>query len=131
MALKPSYTIDGRTWMPLSRAASLLGTNIAAVKRLMGSGDLDWCQLRPGSTTFLIDEAAVFARRLAQGTPARQRARAADAPIRTAQQRGRSMLAVPPESGRRNSGALIRTWDPSPVELPISGRAPPVAKPKT
>lgn len=131
MALKPSYMIDGRTWMPVSRAAALLGTNTTGIKRLMGSGDLDWCQLRPGSTTFLIDEAAVFARRLAEGTPARQRARSADAPIRTAQQRGRSTLAMPLESSRRSSDALIRTWDPSPVDLPVSGRVPPVAKPET
>jgi hypothetical protein len=125
MALKLSYTIDGRTWMPLSRAATLLATNVVGVKRLMGSGDIDWRQLRAGSTTLLVDEAAVLALRLSRGIPAKQRARENAAATRTAQARGRSMLATPPEAARRSSGAFVRTWDPAPANLPVSGRSTP------
>ncbi len=123
MALKPSYVIDGRSWMPLSRAAALLGTNTAGVKRLMGSGDLDWCQLRAGSSTFVVDEAAVFALRLARGTAAKQRDRRNGAATDTAQRRNRSMLATLPVAREKAAGSVFDlSWDPSPVELPISGR---------
>lgn len=108
--------------MPLSRAAALLATNVVGIKRLMGSGDLEWCQLRAGSTTLLVDEAAVFALRLTRGVLAKQRERRATAATRTAQQRGRSMLVVPSAAAGRQSGIFVRTWDPSSTVATIRGR---------
>jgi len=45
MPLKPSYAREGRRWLPISRAAELLSTNAAGIKKLMASGELEWIPL--------------------------------------------------------------------------------------
>ncbi|MFB0873312.1 MULTISPECIES: hypothetical protein [unclassified Sphingobium] len=57
MAMMPVYVIDGARWVPLARAATMLATNIATIKTLMGGGQLDWCQRSPGSKTLFVREA--------------------------------------------------------------------------
>lgn len=53
---KDRYEIEGRTWLPISRAAKLLGTNAHGVRKLMGEGTLDWRQTRANSRTFVVEE---------------------------------------------------------------------------
>jgi hypothetical protein len=77
------------------------------------------------AATLLVDEAAVLALRLSRGIPAKQRAPENVAATHTARARARSMLATPPDTARRSSGAFVRTWDPAPAELPVSGRSTP------
>lgn len=60
---KDRYSIDGRTWLSISHAAKLLGTNAQGVRKLMGEGKLDWRQTRANSRTFVVDEQAVIALR--------------------------------------------------------------------
>ena len=60
MAVKQHYEIEGRRWLSIARAAKLLGTNAQGVRKLMGSGALDWCQSRANSTRLVVDEAGVM-----------------------------------------------------------------------
>ena len=53
--------VEGRTWLPISRAAKLLGTNAQGVRKLMADGSLDWRQTRANSCTFVVDEKRVVA----------------------------------------------------------------------
>ena len=50
---------DGRAYYKVGDAAKLLGTNAAKVKALMGSGQLEWMQLRAGSKTMLISAESI------------------------------------------------------------------------
>src|SRR3546814_8693485 len=43
---KHRYEIEGRGWLIASRAAALLGTNAAGIRKLMGDGTLEWRQAR-------------------------------------------------------------------------------------
>jgi hypothetical protein len=61
---KLSYEIDGKRWLPLSRAAKLLGTNAQGVRKLMSEGRLDWQQSRANSMTLVVEEKGVLALRL-------------------------------------------------------------------
>lgn len=45
---------DGKAYYKISDAAKILGTNAVKVRQLMGRGELDWIQLRPGSKTLLV-----------------------------------------------------------------------------
>lgn len=126
MPLKPVYLIDGRRWIPLGRAATLLATNTATVKRLMADGSLEWTQRAAGSTTLLVEEAGLLRLRTARGAAGKEREARATAATRTADRRGASMrrTIAPPGSGGSgtNFGILVPTWDPSPSVAPISGR---------
>lgn len=66
---KDRYEIEGRTWLPISRAAKLLGTNAQGVRKLMGDGSLDWRQPRANSRTMVVDEQAVMALRRERPAP--------------------------------------------------------------
>ena len=85
---KLSYNIEGRTWLPISRAARLLGTNALAVRKLMGEGALEWRQTRANSKTLVVDQAGVLA--LRKQAPARL-------------DRSPDPLARPPKAPRRRS----------------------------
>jgi hypothetical protein len=61
---KLSYEIDGNRWLPISRAAKLLGTNALGVRKLMSEGKLDWRQSRANSMTLVVEEKGVLALRL-------------------------------------------------------------------
>jgi hypothetical protein len=60
---KERYEIEGRQWVPISRAAELLATNAQGVRKLMAQGTLDWRQTRANSRTLVVDEQAVMALR--------------------------------------------------------------------
>jgi hypothetical protein len=63
---KLRYTIDGRQWLPVSRAAVLLGTNALGIRKLMAEGLLEWRQTRVNSLTFVVREDQVLALRSAK-----------------------------------------------------------------
>jgi hypothetical protein len=58
--MKDRYEIDGRFWIPVGRAARLIGTNAAGLKKLMADGTLDWTQSRANSRILVVDEEAVL-----------------------------------------------------------------------
>jgi hypothetical protein len=66
---KDRYELEGRTWIPISRAAKLLGTNAQGVRKLMGDGTLDWRQSRANSRTFLVEERGVMTLRAKRASP--------------------------------------------------------------
>ncbi|WP_395612111.1 hypothetical protein [Allosphingosinicella sp.] len=66
---KLSYEIDGRRWIPISRAAKLLGTSTEGVRRMMGDGTLDWRQPRVNARRFVVDEEMVNQLRLKRPRP--------------------------------------------------------------
>lgn len=53
MREKP-YTIEGKTWVSIARAAKLLRTNAVGIRKLMGEGKLDCRQTRLNSRTFVV-----------------------------------------------------------------------------
>src|SRR3546814_18187178 len=53
---KHRYEIEGRGWLIASRAAALLGTNAAGIRKLMGDGTLEWRQARTNSSVLVVDE---------------------------------------------------------------------------
>ena len=55
MALKPVYLIEEQWWLPIARAATLLGTNPASVRRWVGDGTLEWCQLDHSMTLLVLE----------------------------------------------------------------------------
>lgn len=57
---KSRYELEGRTWLPVSRAAKLLRTNAQGIRKLMGNGTLDWRQSRANSRVLVVDEQAVM-----------------------------------------------------------------------
>ena len=63
--IKRRYTIDGQWWLPMSRAAVLLGTNSLGIRKLMAEGRLEWRQTRVNSRTFVVREDQVLALRSA------------------------------------------------------------------
>lgn len=132
MARKPVYLVEGRRWMPEARARKLLATNAVTMKRLMGDGSLEWLQ-NPRGLALLVLEGDVLRLREERGVAAKEVARRADAPLRTADQRKASMRLVAAPTERlyplRGPGVFDRTWDPSPWPLPISGRDPPKPSP--
>lgn len=65
---KTRYEIDGRSWVRISRAAELLGTNAQGVRKLMTEGLLDWRQLRANSSTLLVDLTTVLNQRSERAT---------------------------------------------------------------
>ncbi len=104
--------------MPLTRAATLLGTNTAKIKQMMGDGTLEWAQV-PRGTSLLVAEDDVMKLALERQVGIKSAAKRAKAGTRTARERGISMLSNP---GPPPTGIFQRTWDPSPTILPISGR---------
>jgi hypothetical protein len=68
---KHRYTIDGQSWLPISRAAVLLGTNALGVRKLMGEGALEWRQTRVNSLTFAVREDQVMSLRIQRISHAR------------------------------------------------------------
>lgn len=64
---KDRYEIEGQYWLPISRAAQLLGTNAQGVRKLVADGSLDWRQTRANSCTFVVAERAITALRLQSG----------------------------------------------------------------
>lgn len=122
MALKPVYTFDGKRWMPIGRAAKLIGTNTATVKRMMGDGRLEWSQ-NPRGLTLLVEETGVLALRRERGTGLAEVRKRAAATLTTADQRGTSMAATV-ERARRPAvsgggpGVFDKSWDPTPVARP-------------
>lgn len=128
MALKPVYVIDGRRWIPIARAATLLATGAATIKRLMADGALEWAQSSRGSRTLVVDEAGVLRLRQERGVAGKELKIRANASTRTAAERRASMRSAAPAVGddppARSFGAFDRTWDPSPSVPPISGRKP-------
>ena len=66
---KDRYELEGRIWIPISRAAKLLGTNAQGVRKLMSDGTLDWRQSRANSRTFLVEERGVMTCRAQEGAP--------------------------------------------------------------
>lgn len=121
MSLKPVYVFEGRRWLPLARAATLLATNTASIKRAISEQELDWRQLKPNSSTLLVAEDDV--RRLGEKRAGAKKltARRAKSGTRTASERKRSMLHVPDRRSMRSGAVFVRTWDPAPISLPISG----------
>jgi hypothetical protein len=53
-------TTFGCTWLSISRAAKLLGTNAQGVRKLMGQRAVDWRQTRANSRTLVVDETRVM-----------------------------------------------------------------------
>jgi len=53
MREKP-YTIEGKMWVSIARAAKLLRTNAVGIRKLMGEGKLDCRQTRLNSRTFVV-----------------------------------------------------------------------------
>ena len=66
---KDRYEMEGRTWLPISRAAKLLGTNAQGIRKLMADSTLEWRQSRANSRTLVVDELAVMALRRDRPTP--------------------------------------------------------------
>lgn len=133
MALKPVYVIEGQRWLPLPRAAKMLATNMATIKRLMGDGTLEWRQLYEGWTTFVVEEAGIIRLRAERNTARTEVQRRTTASTRTARQRnmaqGYSERAASAENAaiwaaKPRLSVFDKTWDPSPYPLPISGRTP-------
>lgn len=48
------YTIEGKTWIGIARAAKLLRTNAMGIRKLMGEGKLECRQTRVNSRTFVV-----------------------------------------------------------------------------
>lgn len=131
MALKPVYSFDGKRWMPIGRAAKLIGTNTATVKRMMGDGRLEWSQ-NPNGLALLVEETGVLALRQERGTGLAEVRKRAAATLTTADQRGTSMAATAAPrrsavSGGGGLGVFDKSWDPAPVVRPA---LPPMASPK-
>ena len=61
---KTRYDIEGKFWIPIFRAATLLGTNAASVRKLMADCTLEWRQFRMNSKSFLVREDQVLSLRL-------------------------------------------------------------------
>lgn len=126
MPLKQSYEREGRRWLPISRAAQLLATNVVHIRKFMADGSLEWIQLRPGSKTLLVDQAKVFALRQELGAARKETARRAESATATASARRTSLKSAarvtPFGDGHGKPSVYDRTWDPSPYELPIAGR---------
>jgi hypothetical protein len=95
MALKPSYTIKGEVWIPLSRAAALLVTNTSTIKKLMGDGTLEYTNV-PRGRSILVEQAGVLRLRDQRNAASKEAAKRARAPTRTAQERGKSQRAMLP-----------------------------------
>ena len=57
---KLRYAIEGTSWLPIARAAVLLGTNALGVRKLMAEGALEWRQTRANSRTFVVREDQVL-----------------------------------------------------------------------
>jgi hypothetical protein len=57
---KPRYELDGKAWLPITRAATLLKTNALGIRKLMSEGALDWRQTRANSRTFIVAEEDVL-----------------------------------------------------------------------
>jgi hypothetical protein len=122
MPLKPVYTVDGRSWMPIGRAAKLIGTNTATVKRMMGDGRLEWRQ-NPNGLALLVEETGVLALRRERGTGLAEVRKRAAATLTTADQRGTSMAGTAASrrsavSGDGGLGVFDKSWDPAPVARP-------------
>lgn len=66
---KDHYELEGRVWLPISRAAKLLGTNAQGVRKLMADGTLEWRQTRANSRTLVVDQQGVLTLRKARPTP--------------------------------------------------------------
>jgi len=101
---KLRYEIEGQSWLPIARAAKLLGTNAQGVRKLMGEGALEWRQTRANSRTFVVNEAGVMA--LKKNRP----------PVKL--KRSPDPLARPrnPEPERRARGGL---WDAHHLRLAL------------
>lgn len=106
---KDRYELDGRLWLSITRAASLLGTNAQGVRKLMGDGSLDWRQSRANSRTLVVEEKGVMALRASR--PAAKLRRSPD-----------PLTSPPkPEPHRRERGGLwqahhLRLTLPAPDE---------------
>lgn len=132
MALKPVYRFDGKRWMPIGRAAKLIGTNTATVKRMMGDGRLEWSQ-NPNGLALLVEESGVLALRQQRDTGLAEVRKRAAATLTTADRRGTSMAATEPPrrsavSGGGGLGVFDKSWDPTPVARPA---LPPLGPPKS
>jgi hypothetical protein len=126
MALKPFYVLDGQRWLPIARAAALLGTNPATVKRWMGDGTLEWRQLRTNSKSLLASERDVLRLRGERKVVQRETEKRVTSATRSAAQAGRSQLyRAPASAGRPGFDVFTRTWDPAMQPLPVSGRDKP------
>jgi hypothetical protein len=51
---KPRYDLDGEPWVPISKAAKLLGTNVSGVRKLIEEGKLRSRQSRAGSSIIIV-----------------------------------------------------------------------------
>lgn len=113
--------------MPETRARKLLAITSTTINRLMGDGSLEW-RRSPRGLSLLVLEADVLRVRQERGGVAREIARRANASLRTADQRGKSMRKVAARTERtlppNGLGVFDRTWDPAPLPLPISGPDP-------
>lgn len=123
MALKPVYVIEGKRWLPIVRAAALLGTNSAIIKKLMGDGILSWQQLRPNSKNLLASEPDVLRLRSELNVSRRETDKRARVATRSAVETGRAQIHHAPWPSRQGCfGVFSPTWEPSAVERPVSGR---------
>lgn len=52
--MKTDHVIDGEVWLSLGRAAGVIGMSTVAVRKLMGTGVVEWRPIRPGSRTLLL-----------------------------------------------------------------------------
>ena len=73
---KRQYSIDGEPWIPLSRAAKLLGTNTVGVWTLIEEGKLEGRQSRLGSSIILVNLKRVADLRVAREQWRREREKA-------------------------------------------------------
>lgn len=110
---KHRYEIEGRGWLIASRAAALLGTNAAGIRKLMGDGTLEWRQARTNSSVLVVDERQVFDLRHERQ---RWKKEGAFKPEPRVRQR-----KAPPPSGK-GYGVFERTWNPTGVQRPIKDR---------
>lgn len=119
MALKPVYVIEKARWLPLVRAAEMLGTKPVNVKRWMGDGTLGWCQLRPNSKTLLVSECDVLLLRGKRDVVHSETAKRAKSATKSAAQTGKSQLRQPTINTARGSfDVFTPTWDPA-THLPL------------
>ena len=59
MAKKNRWVVDGKVWLSVPEAARQLNTTSPAIRRMMSSNVLEWCQLKIDSSLVVSADSVV------------------------------------------------------------------------